>query len=181
MKKVALTRNTFHVFQASAKNALRMSQQGITVLVCAGTGCIASGSMKVYEYLKSECEKRGIPVSVELKQEVGENGIHLKKSGCHGFCEIGPLVSIEPLNILYTHVHAEDCDEIIEKTLKGGEVIERLLYKTAEGCSCRSRDDIPFYKNQHRLMLKNSGKSDAEDLTEYLANDGYSALEKALF
>ncbi len=92
-----------------------------------------------------------------------EEGIHLKKSGCHGFCEIGPLVNIEPLDVLYAHVHTEDCDEIIEKTILGGEVIERLLY-TQNGVSYQRRDDIPFYKNQHRVVLKNSGKSDAEDM-----------------
>ena len=107
-------------------------------------------------------------------------GIHLKKSGCHGFCEIGPLVNIEPLDVLYAHVHTEDCDEIIDKTILGGEVIERLLYEQ-NGVRYQHRDDIPFYKNQQRLILKNSGKTDAEDLEEYLALGGYQALEKALF
>jgi len=89
-------------------------------------------------------------------------------------------VCIEPLDILYAHVKVEDCDEIIEKTILGGEVIERLLY-TQNGVSYQRRDDIPFYKNQHRVVLKNSGKSDAEDMTEYLALGGYTAFEKALF
>ena len=119
-------------------------------------------------------------MAVCLKDEAGKEGIHLKKSGCHGFCEIGPLVCIEPLDILYAHVKVEDCDEIIEKTILGGEVIERLLY-TQNGVSYQRRDDIPFYKNQHRVVLKNSGKSDAEDMTEYLALGGYTAFEKALF
>ncbi|MBD9207297.1 MAG: NADH-quinone oxidoreductase subunit NuoF [Clostridiales bacterium] len=149
-------------------------------MVCAGTGCIAGGAMKVYEYLKSACERRGIPVAVSLRQEAGAKGIHLKKSGCHGFCEIGPLVNIEPLDVLYAHVHTEDCDEIIDKTILGGEVIERLLYEQ-NGVRYQHRDDIPFYKNQQRLILKNSGKTDAEDLEEYLALGGYQALEKALF
>ena len=175
-----LTREGFHALTAQAKRDLQRSTDSVNVIVCAGTGCIAGGAMKVYEYLKSACERRGIPVAVSLRQEAGAKGIHLKKSGCHGFCEIGPLVNIEPLDVLYAHVHTEDCDEIIDKTILGGEVIERLLYEQ-NGVRYQHRDDIPFYKNQQRLILKNSGKTDAEDLEEYLALGGYQALEKALF
>ena len=175
-----LTREGFHALTAQAKRDLQRSTDSVNVMVCAGTGCIAGGAMKVYEYLKSACERRGIPVAVSLRQEAGAKGIHLKKSGCHGFCEIGPLVNIEPLDVLYAHVHTEDCDEIIDKTILGGEVIERLLYQQ-NGVRYQHRDDIPFYKNQQRLILKNSGKTDAEDLEEYLALGGYQALEKALF
>ena len=175
-----LTREGFHALTAQAKRDLQRSTDSVNVMVCAGTGCIAGGAMKVYEYLKIACERRGIPVAVSLRQEAGAKGIHLKKSGCHGFCEIGPLVNIEPLDVLYAHVHTEDCDEIIDKTILGGEVIERLLYEQ-NGVRYQHRDDIPFYKNQQRLILKNSGKTDAEDLEEYLALGGYQALEKALF
>ena len=175
-----LTRSGFHALRAQAAELMEQSRGRLNVLVCAGTGCIASGAMKVYDYLRTTCQSRGIPVAVCLKDEAGKEGIHLKKSGCHGFCEIGPLVCIEPLDILYAHVKVEDCDEIIEKTILGGEVIERLLY-TQNGVSYQRRDDIPFYKNQHRVVLKNSGKSDAEDMTEYLALGGYTAFEKALF
>ena len=175
-----LTRSGFHALCTQAAELMEQSRGRLNVLVCAGTGCIASGAMKVYDYLRTTCQSRGIPVAVCLKDEAGKEGIHLKKSGCHGFCEIGPLVCIEPLDILYAHVKVEDCDEIIEKTILGGEVIERLLY-TQNGVSYQRRDDIPFYKNQHRVVLKNSGKSDAEDMTEYLALGGYTAFEKALF
>ena len=175
-----LTRSGFHALHKQAAELMEQSRGRLNVLVCAGTGCIASGAMKVYDYLRTTCQSRGIPVAVCLKDEAGKEGIHLKKSGCHGFCEIGPLVCIEPLDILYAHVKVEDCDEIIEKTILGGEVIERLLY-TQNGVSYQRRDDIPFYKNQHRVVLKNSGKSDAEDMTEYLALGGYTAFEKALF
>ena len=175
-----LTRSGFHALHTQAAELMEQSRGRLNVLVCAGTGCIASGAMKVYDYLRTTCQSRGIPVAVCLKDEAGKEGIHLKKSGCHGFCEIGPLVCIEPLDILYAHVKVEDCDEIIEKTILGGEVIERLLY-TQNGVSYQRRDDIPFYKNQHRVVLKNSGKSDAEDMTEYLALGGYTAFEKALF
>ena len=175
-----LTRSGFHALHTQAAELMEQSRGRLNVLVCAGTGCIASGAMKVYDYLRTTCQSRGIPVAVCLKDEAGKEGIHLKKSGCHGFCEIGPLVCIEPLDILYAHVKVEDCDEISEKTILGGEVIERLLY-TQNGVSYQRRDDIPFYKNQHRVVLKNSGKSDAEDMTEYLALGGYTAFEKALF
>ena len=175
-----LTRSGFHALHTQAAELMEQSRGRLNVLVCAGTGCIASGAMKVYDYLRTTCQSRGIPVAVCLKDEAGKEGIHLKKSGCHGFCEIGPLVCIEPLDILYAHVKVEDCDEIIEKTILGGEVIERLLY-TQNGVSYQRRDDIPFYKNQHRVVLKNSGKSDAEDITEYLALGGYTAFEKVLF
>ena len=175
-----LTRSGFHALHTQAAELMEQSRGRLNVLVCAGTGCIASGAMKVYDYLRTTCQSRGIPVAVCLKDEAGKEGIHLKKSGCHGFCEIGPLVCIEPLDILYAHVKVEDCDEIIGKTILGGEVIERLLY-TQNGVSYQRRDDIPFYKNQHRVVLKNSGKSDAEDMTEYLALGGYTAFEKALF
>ncbi len=175
-----LTRGDFQDLRAEAKELLfRQKRQ---VLVCGGTACIASGAMKVYDYLKSECERRGIEISVDLKHETDDNGtgFHLKKSGCHGFCEIGPLVSIQPLNVLYTHVKVEDCDEIIEKTILNDEVIERLLYK-GTGKTCLNRDQIPFCKNQYRVVLRNSGLTDAEDMWEYVAMGGYSALEKALF
>ena len=80
------------------------------VLVCAGTGCIAGGSLKIYDYLKSECEKRGLKTRVALRHEGGDDAIHFKKSGCHGFCEMGPLLQIEPEGFLYTHVKLEDCE-----------------------------------------------------------------------
>ena len=178
MPECALTRTQFHLLQTESKDLL--AAQKLKVLVCAGTGCVANGSMKVYDTLKAACETRGLNVCVALREEGGENSVHLKKSGCHGFCEIGPLVSIEPLDILYTHVHPEDCEEIIEKTLLGGEVIDRLLYHK-DGQAYQRRDDIPFYKLQHRIVLRDSGKSDAEEILEYIANGGYSAFEKALF
>jgi len=178
MPKRKLTRERLDALREESKALLATQER--QVLVCAGTGCIASGSMKVYDYIKAECERRGIEVAVSMKEEAHGEGFHLKKSGCHGFCEIGPLVAIEPLGVIYTRVHVEDCDEIIEKTILGGEVIERLLYER-DGVRYARRDDIPFYKNQQRLVLKNSGKCDAEDLQEYLALGGYEAFEKALF
>ena len=108
------------------------------------------------------------------------DGVYLKKSGCHGFCEMGPLVQIEPEGILYTHVQLEDCDEIIEKTILKGEAVERLLYEL-DGMKYTKHSEIPFYHRQHRIVLENCGTIDAEDVDEYLAKDGYVAFEKALF
>ena len=97
-----------------------------------------------------------------------------------GLLRDGPLIEIQPEGIFYTHVHPEDCEEILEKTILHGEVIERLLYKLADTTYVK-HDDIPFYKKQKRVVLETSGNTDAEDLDEYLAHDGYAALEKALF
>ena len=176
-----LTRDTFHVFQANAKNALRQSEQVTSVLICAGTGCIAGGALNIYENIKAECAKRGLAVYVGLKHDSDEEkSLHIKMSGCHGFCEMGPLVHIEPMGVMYIHVKPEDCHEIIEKTVIGGEIIDRLVYKL-DGVAYPRQEDIPFYKKQHRVVLENCGRSDAEDIEEYVAKDGYAAFEKALF
>ena len=181
MIKSKLTRDTFHVFQANAKNALKQSEQVPSVLICAGTGCIAGGSMKIYENIKAECEARNLPVYVGLKHDnEEEKSLHVKMSGCHGFCEMGPLVHIEPMGILYIHVKPEDCHEIIEKTVLGGEIIDRLVYHL-DGVAYPRQEDIPFYKGQKRVVLENCGTSDAEDIEEYIAKGGYAAFEKALF
>ena len=125
-------------------------------------------------------EQTGVNCEVELAEEPHGDVAGLKKSGCHGFCEMGPLVRIEPQGWLYVKVKLEDCAEIIEKTIVKGEHIERLAYqKTGE--VCRRQDDIPFYKKQTRLVLEHCGHIDAESIHEYIALGGYSALEKALF
>ena len=176
-----LTRDSFHVFQANARNALKQSEQVPSVLICAGTGCIAGGAMKIYDNIKAECEKRGLQVYVGLKHDTDEEkSLHVKMSGCHGFCEMGPLVHIEPMGIMYIHVKPEDCHEIIEKTVLGGEIIDRLVYHL-DGVAYPRQEDIPFYKKQHRVVLENCGRSDAEDIEEYIAKGGYSGFEKALF
>ena len=176
-----LTRDSFHVFQATARNALKQSEQVTSVLICAGTGCIAGGALNIYENIKTECEARGIQVYVGLKHDSDEEkSLHVKMSGCHGFCEMGPLVHIEPMGVMYIHVKPEDCHEIIEKTVLKGEIIDRLVYKL-DGVAYPKQKDIPFYKKQHRVVLENCGSSDAEDIEEYVAKGGYAAFEKALF
>ena len=176
-----LTREMFHAYQVQAKEDLEASRSAVSVLICAGTGCIAGGAMKIYENLKAECESRGLPVYIGLKHHTDEEkSLHVKMSGCHGFCEMGPLVHIEPMGIMYIHVKPEDCHEILERTVLGGEIIDRLVY-TLDGVEYPKQEDIPFYKKQHRVVLANCGKSDAEDMEEYIAKGGYSAFEKALF
>ena len=176
-----LTREGFRAMRDTAEEALRRSSNAVNVLVCAGTGCIAGGSLKVCETLKEECERRGLQVYVGLTEHSGEEkSLHIKMSGCHGFCEMGPLVHIEPLGVMYIHVKPEDCCEIVEKTVMRGEIIERLTYQR-DGVSYPRQEDIPFYKKQHRVVLASCGTSDAEDLDEYIAKGGYSAFEKALF
>ena len=181
MRKGKMTRESFHVFQANARNALKQSEQVPSVLICAGTGCIAGGAMKIYDNIKAECESRGLSVYVGLKHDnEEEHSLHVKMSGCHGFCEMGPLVHIEPMGVMYIHVKPEDCHEIIEKTVLGGEIIDRLVYHL-DGVAYPRQEDIPFYKLQHRVVLENCGTSDAEDIEEYIAKGGYAGLEKALF
>ena len=181
MRHAKLTRESFHVFQANAQNALKQSQQVPSVLICAGTGCIAGGALKIYDNIKTECENLGLKVYVGLKHDSDEEkSLHVKMSGCHGFCEMGPLVHIEPMGVMYIHVKPEDCHEIIEKTVLGGEIIDRLVYHL-DGVAYPRQEDIPFYKRQHRVVLENCGRSDAEDIEEYIAKDGYAAFEKALF
>ena len=171
------TKLTFDAQRWKAEKAL--AREGLSVMVCAGTGCIASGAMAVYETLHRLCKEKGLPVSVSLSEHA-DDAVHLKKTGCHGFCEIGPLVNISPMNVIYTHVKPEDCEEIIEKTIKGGKVIQRLLFEE-DGKKYKARDDIPFYLKQQRLILRECGLSNCEDIWEYIAKGGYSAFEKALF
>ena len=168
-------REELQALRKSAEAALHAP--GIRILVCAGTGCIASGSKDIYDKMKSLCEGNN-GVSVEFEGEVPHPEI--KKSGCHGFCEMGPLMRIEPLGILYIKVKVEDCEEIYEKTICHGEAIDRLLYHK-DGQIYQSEESIPFYAGQMRLVLKNCGHIDAENIEEYIAVGGYQALEKVLF
>lgn len=157
-----------------------LGMQKKQVLVCCGTGCVAGGSLLIYDRIKSVCEQRGIDVCVELRHDPHKENIGLKRSGCHGFCEMGPLLKIEPLDVLYIKVKLEDCDEIIEKSILGDEVIERLLYKY-EDKTYQGQSEIPFYKKQTRNVLSNCGQTDAEDILEYIAKGGYAAISKVLF
>jgi len=148
------------------------------IIVCAGTGCIANGSLNVYNKFLEEIEKNGLKAIVKLQSE--EKGIHVSGSGCQGFCQMGPLVTVLPAKIMYCMVKVEDVPEIVAKSVIGDEVVERLLYKNpVDGSHCRTVDDIPFYKRQNRFILKNCGLIDPEDINEYIAGGGYAAAKKA--
>ena len=159
----------------------QMQQSKCRILICAGTGCLAGGSGAVYERM---CELvAGDPeIEVHFGPEIahGDGPMEVKKSGCHGFCEMGPLMRIEPMGILYTKVKLEDCEAIFERTIKNGDVIRHLLYKQ-NGIEYQKQEEIPFYKKQTRLVLENCGHIDAEHIEESVAHDGYQALAKVLF
>lgn len=126
------------------------------VIVCAGTGCLVNGSLKVYEEFVQSARAAGLNAIVELKAE--EPGVFVSKSGCQGFCQIGPLVTILPEGIFYTKVKPADVAEIVETTLKKGEVVERLLYTEPDTAHvCRTVEEIPFYNRQRRFVLENAG------------------------
>ncbi len=176
--QILKTRAELDSYREAAMSALEAQKRKL--LVCAGTGCVAGGSLKIYERLSELMKEKGLPYSVELQLEAHDETVGLKRCGCHGFCEMGPLVRVEPQGWLYTKVKIEDCEEIIDKTIIGGEFVERLAYRK-NGQIYPRQEDILFYKKQTRVVLEHCGHIDAESITEYIAVGGYSALEKALF
>ena len=150
------------------------------VVICGGSGCVAGGSLKVYDRMKQLMEERGLRIDVVLQHESHDESIGLKHSGCHGFCQMGPLMRIEPMGLLYIKVTVDDCEEIVEKTILNNEVIDRLVYHD-DGESYVRQEDIPFYKQQTRVALEHCGHINAESVEEYIAVGGYTALEKVLF
>ena len=150
------------------------------VVICGGSGCVAGGSLNVYDRMKQLMEERGLKVDVVLQHETHDESVGLKHSGCHGFCQMGPLMRIEPMGLLYIKVTVDDCEEIIEKTILNDEVIDRLVYHE-DGESYVRQEDIPFYNQQTRVALEHCGHINAESVEEYIAVGGYTALEKALF
>lgn len=151
------------------------------ILICAGTGCVAGGSLEIYARLQELIEEKGLSCSVTLEEEPHDPSIGLKKSGCHGFCEMGPLLRIEPMGWLYIKVSVSDCEDIVEKSILGDEVVERLVYKDQEGNIYKEQEEIPFYRQQTRVALEHCGQINAESIAEYIAEGGYSAVAKALF
>lgn len=152
------------------------------IVICAGTGCIANGSLKVYEAFERELAAAGLDLFVDLKLNYhdDEKTYQLTGSGCQGFCAQGPLVNILPSEIMYTKVKPEDVAEIIERSIKNEEVIERLLYTNpADGKKSKGQTEIPFYKRQTRLVLGECGHLDPGNIREYISHDGYLAAEKA--
>jgi NADH-quinone oxidoreductase subunit F len=141
--------------------------------VCAGTGCAAGGALKVLEAF------RALNADVSLSDDACPHR-PVTKSGCQGFCQMGPLVSILPEEIFYTKVTPADVAEIAERTLANGETVDRLLYRDpTTKITCRGTDEIPFYNRQTRFVLKDCGYLDPENLDEYLSIGGYDAAKMA--
>lgn len=156
------------------------ARQKMRFLVCAGTGCIAGGSMDVYEELKRVIGERGIDIDVELLFEGKDNEAGVAHSGCHGFCQMGPLLRVEPKGTFYTKVKVADVEDIITATLDEDKVVERLLFKLADGNRAETEHDVPFYNRQQRIVLGGCGTIDPEDIRNYFAIDGYKALAHIL-
>ncbi len=138
------------------------------ILVCNGTGCTSSKSPKILENFKRIIKEKGL-----------EN-VRVIKTGCFGLCAKGPIVIIRPEDTFYAMVNPEDCEEIINSHIIEGKVVERLLCKDIDGTKVTRLDDLTFYKKQKRIALKNCGVINPEEIDEYIAFDGYKALEKVL-
>ncbi|MDR1664260.1 MAG: NAD(P)H-dependent oxidoreductase subunit E, partial [Clostridiales bacterium] len=149
------------------------------VIICAGTGCIANGSLKIYDRFVERTKARGLNITVDLEKESGD--YTFSQSGCQGFCQMGPLVTVYPQGIMYVKVSADDVEEIISETLLQGKVIERLLCSDpSDGEKIAEMAKIPFYARQHRLMLELCGRIDASALDEYISHEGYRMARKAV-
>ena len=138
------------------------------ILVCHGTGCTSSKSPEILNKFK------------EILKEKQIDNVRVIKTGCFGLCAKGPIVIIRPEDTFYAMVTPEDCEEIIQTHIVEGNKVERLLAKDIDGTIVNSLDELNFYKKQKRIALKNCGVINPEEIDEYIAFDGYSALEKVL-
>jgi NADH-quinone oxidoreductase subunit F len=162
------------------------------IIVCAGTGCLANGALEVHERLLELTEARGLSVTVTLDTEhshshpgngttAGGWDLLVSNSGCQGFCQVGPLLAVEPDGILYVRVKPDDIEEIVTETLEAGRPVERLLYEDPRtGERKRGHGAISFYTRQSRTVLAACGTSDPESLPEYINRGGYRAARRAL-
>jgi NADH-quinone oxidoreductase subunit F len=141
------------------------------ILLCAGTGCTSSGSVKLADLLKEELQKRGLAEKIRVKT-----------TGCHGFCEQGPIVIFEPEKVFYRQVTAADIEEIVQVHIVEGGIVERLLYvDPTTGQAAKTYLEIPFYAGQNRQVLHNCGHIDPENIEEYIIQNGYQGLAKTIF
>ncbi|MCI8411018.1 MAG: NADH-quinone oxidoreductase subunit NuoF [Clostridia bacterium] len=138
------------------------------ILVCQGTGCTSSKSLQILDEFKKILKEQNI------------SNVRVIKTGCFGLCAKGPIVIIRPEDTFYANVKPEDCKEIIQTHIVEGNKVERLLAKDIDGTKVNSLDDLNFYKKQKRIALKNCGVINPENIDEYIAFDGYKALEKVL-
>lgn len=139
------------------------------ILVCRGTGCTSSKSPEIIENFKKIIEEKNI------------QNVRVIQTGCFGLCAKGPIVIIRPEDTFYANCKPEDCEEIINSHILEGKIVERLLCEDIDGSIVKKLDDLQFYKKQKRIALKNCGVINPEDIDEYIAFDGYKALEKVLF
>ncbi len=139
------------------------------ILVCHGTGCTSSKSPKIIENFRKILKEKNI-----------EN-VKVIQTGCFGLCAKGPIVIIRPEDVFYAHCKPEDCEEIVNTHIVEGKIVERLLCKDIDDKAVKQLDELNFYKKQERIALKNCGVIDPENIDEYIAFDGYKALEKVLF
>jgi NADH-quinone oxidoreductase subunit F len=154
------------------REKIREQRKGVatTVMVCGGTGCRASQSPAFIEALQAELTKQKLDAKVRLCV-----------TGCHGFCEQGPVMIIEPGNLFYCHLEPADAFEVVHQTLARGEVIERLLYQdAATGKRAKTVAEVPFYKAQDRQVLSQNLMVDPRSIEDYIAAGGYTALSKTL-
>ncbi len=142
-----------------------------TVRICCGTGCLANGSSKVADEFERLLSQSDLDAKVECE---------IKRTGCNGFCENGPLVTILPDETCYYHVKVSDVQEILEKTVRNGELVNRLLYKNDKGEFVKSQNENPFYAPQMKIALRNIGHIAPAQIEDYIATGGYEGLKKAL-
>ena len=140
------------------------------ILVCGGTGCESSKADLIYNNLIAACEEHGVAEEVQVV-----------KTGCFGFCEQGPIVKILPEDSFYVQVKPEDAAELVAEHVVKGREVKRLLYDKSESRKHAKVEDIQFYQKQFRIVLRNCGFIDPEKIDEYIAREGYAALEKVLF
>ena len=147
-----------------------MSNYRMHLLVCGGTGCTSSESLILVDKLNESIKKHGITEEVEVVV-----------TGCFGFCEKGPIIKVYPDNVFYVSVKPEDAEEIIAENVIKGRLVQRLLYvEPTQDVTYEGQKDLPFYKKQIRIALRNCGFINPEDINECLAVDGYQALAKCL-
>ena len=180
-----MIQNIEDLTQARETAAAEMKSYDCRVLVCSGTGCIATGSNKIHQLFQELiADDPAIDLQFAPHDAAEHDGpkVGVHKTGCQGFCELGPLVRIQKgdRTVQYVKVQPEDVKEIYEHTILGNDVIESLLYQKGEKKYVQP-EDIPFIAKQTRIVLENCGKLDAESLDEYLAAGGFKALEKSMF
>jgi len=149
------------------------------ITLCSATGCRPYGVVKISDVFAQELKKQNLTGHASGRSAVADKVI-LRNSGCHGFCERGPIAVISPDEICYMGIKLEDVPEIISETIIGGRKIERLMYKDANGNVVPLASDIPFYKGQKRIILANNTQIDPANIEDYIGVGGYSALAKVL-